>query len=267
MNYKIVFFDIDGTLTSEKDGSISSSTKNSIKALLNCGMKVVAATGRPYSMCNELMELGIETFITANGAYVKHKQSVIYKNPLNSEILRKVVLFAQEEKYGLSFYTEDLYVNDVTDKKMVSALEETLSIKNVPTRIKQLLYDEVYLVCLFADEPTVRKFNQKFPHLSCKRWHPYIVNVLDKDVAKSIAVSKVLEHFSISPSEAVAFGDGENDLDMLEIVGLGIAMGNSCEKLKEVANYVTRKSSEAGIEYALKKFGLIKEKHSNSTTI
>jgi HAD superfamily hydrolase (TIGR01484 family) len=77
MGYKIVFFDVDGTITHHEDGSISNNTKEAIKTLKNKGIKVVAATGRPFSMCKEIEELGIDTFITANGAYVKHNQEVI----------------------------------------------------------------------------------------------------------------------------------------------------------------------------------------------
>ncbi len=67
----------------------------------------------------------------------------------------------------------------------------------------------------------------------------------------------MLQYFDIDKSEAIAFGDGENDLDMLGFVGLGIAMGNGSEKLKEVADFVTNKSSEDGIEFALKTYGII----------
>jgi HAD superfamily hydrolase (TIGR01484 family) len=65
MDYKIVFFDVDGTITHHENGSISNNTKEVIKTLINKGLKVVAATGRPLSMCKEIRELGIDTFITA----------------------------------------------------------------------------------------------------------------------------------------------------------------------------------------------------------
>jgi HAD superfamily hydrolase (TIGR01484 family) len=79
MNYKIVFFDVDGTITHHNDGSIPESTKEAIKTLISKDIKVVAATGRPLSMCKEIEELGVDTFITANGGYVKHKQNVNIK--------------------------------------------------------------------------------------------------------------------------------------------------------------------------------------------
>jgi len=81
MDYKIVFLDVDGTITHHEDGSISNTTKEAIRALKDKGLKVVAATGRPLSMCDEIRELGIDTFITANGAYVKHNQEILHKWP------------------------------------------------------------------------------------------------------------------------------------------------------------------------------------------
>jgi hydroxymethylpyrimidine pyrophosphatase-like HAD family hydrolase len=84
-----------------------------------------------------------------------------------------------------------------------------------------------------------------------------VLNVLQEEVSNSIAILKVLEYFGVNNSEDIAFGDGENDIDMLELVGLGIAMGNGSEKLKKMADFVTKKSSEDGIAFALKKYGII----------
>jgi Cof subfamily protein (haloacid dehalogenase superfamily) len=257
MDYKIVFFDIDGTITNHEDGSISNNTKEAIKALKNKGIRVVAATGRPLSMCNKIRELGIDTFITANGAYVKHNQSVIHKVPIDKNIIQDVFEFANKESHGLSFYTEDFSMNGVKDINILKALKETLSLDDYPA-INPLIYnEEVYLMCLFATDDAIKKYISRFPQLIFKRWHPFVLNVLQEDVSKSSAIKKVLQYFDIDNSEAVAFGDGENDIDMLELVELGIAMGNGNEKLKKVADFVTKKSSEDGIELALKKYGII----------
>ncbi|WP_078433688.1 Cof-type HAD-IIB family hydrolase [Metabacillus halosaccharovorans] len=257
MSYKIVFFDVDGTITHHEDGSISSSTIKAIKTLKTKGIKVVAATGRPLSMCKELQELGIETFITANGGYVKHIQEVIHKVPIDKSIIQEVVEFAKTENSGLSFYSEEFSMNGVTEKEILTALKETLSLDEYPETNRFIHNEEVFLMCLFANDETVEKYIQKFPQLSFKRWHPYVLNVLQEDVSKSLAIVKTLEFFGIDKSEAVAFGDGENDVDMLELVGLGIAMGNGNEKLKNVADFVTKPSNKDGIDYALKKYGII----------
>ena len=68
---------------------------------------------------------------------------------------------------------------------------------------------------------------------------------------------KVLNYFNIDQSQAIAFGDGENDINMIELAGLGIAMGNGSDKLKNAADFVTKKSGEDGIEFALKKFKVL----------
>ncbi|WEG18870.1 Cof-type HAD-IIB family hydrolase [Alkalihalophilus pseudofirmus] len=257
MDYKIVFLDIDGTITNHEDGSISSKTKEAIKALKHKGLKIVAATGRPLSMCNEIRELGIDTFITANGAYVKHDDKVLHKVQMDKNIVREVVEYAKAENHGLSFYSENFYMNGIKDDNILRALKETLSLNHYP-EINQLFHnDEIYLMCLFADDEMLEKYIHKFPHLSFRRWHPFILNVLQEDISKSLAIFKTLEYFKIDKSEAIAFGDGENDIDMLELAGLGIAMGNGTDSLKKVADFVTLNSSEDGIAYALKKFGVI----------
>ena len=257
MDYKIVFLDVDGTITHHGNGNISNKTKEAIRTLKNKGLKVVAATGRPLSMCDEIRELGIDTFITANGAYVKNNQMVIHKVPMDKKVIQEVVEFSYIENHALSFYTEDFSMNGVKDTYILKALKETLSLNDYPPINKFIYNQEVFLMCLFATDETVEKYIHKFPHLTFKRWHPFVLNVLQEEVSKSLAVIKVLNYFGINKSEAIAFGDGENDIDMLELAGLGIAMGNGNEKLKKVADFITKKSSEDGIEFALKKYGII----------
>jgi Cof subfamily protein (haloacid dehalogenase superfamily) len=257
MNYKIVFLDVDGTITHHEDGSISQKTKEAINLLKNKGLIVVAATGRPLSMCSEIRELGIDTFITANGAYVKHHQEVIHKISMDRSVVQEVAEFSDKENHGLSFYTEGFSMNGVKETGILKALKETLSLNAYPEVNAQISQQEVYLMCLFANDETADKYIRKFPHLTFKRWHPFVLNVLKEEVSKSLAIFRVLEFFNLDKSEAIAFGDGANDIDMLELAGLGIAMGNGNGQLKKVADFVTKKSSEDGIEFALKKFGII----------
>ena len=94
--------------------------------------------------------------------------------------------------------------------------------------------------------------------LTFERFHGYVMNVLeDNKVSKLTAIQKVLDHLNICKSEAIAFGDGGNDIEMLQYVGLGIAMKNGNEELKKKADYVTKKSSEGGILFALEKFHVV----------
>jgi len=79
----------------------------------------------------------------------------------------------------------------------------------------------------------------------------------DTEASKSSAIIQVLDYYNICRSEAIAFGDGGNDIDMLDYVGLGIAMGNAEQELQDKADFITKKASEDGISYALQYFSVI----------
>ncbi|MGX1265967.1 Cof subfamily protein (haloacid dehalogenase superfamily) [Rossellomorea marisflavi] len=253
---KVIFFDIDGTLTHHEDGSIPSSTKDAIGELLERGIKVVAATGRPLSMCGKIQDLGIETFITANGGYGTDGDEVIFQSVLSTQTVEAVSSFAMESGHGLSFYTDSFSMNGIEERRTMPALFETLGLKEYPPVVEKM-EEEVFLMCLFAGDEPMHLYHKRFPELTFRRWHPFILNVLERDVSKSIAMKKVLDHFGLHPSEAMAFGDGGNDIDMLQLVGMGVAMGNAGAELKSVADFVTKPSGEDGIAFALGELGLI----------
>lgn len=256
--YKVVFFDVDGTLFSEVDRRIKESTREAVKCLMNKGINVVVATGRPYNMCGELEEMGIKNFISANGAYIKCEDEIIYKSVLSKETVINISEFAHENGNAVSYFTSSFTMNGLglNDPRVMQALDETLNITSYPETITSLM-DEIYCICLYANRDETTKFIKRFPHLKFVRFHSYVNNVLERDVSKLTAIKQVLAYLNLSKSEAIAFGDGGNDVDMLEYVGLGIAMGNGSDDLKATADFVTKNSSEDGIYYALKKMNIV----------
>ena len=85
-----------------------------------------------------------------------------------------------------------------------------------------------------------------------KRWHPFVVSVLQEEITKSVAILNVLNYFNIDHSEAIAFGDGENDIDMIELAGLGIAMGNGSDTLKALLILLRRNPVKTELNLPLK---------------
>ncbi|EJR39099.1 Cof-type HAD-IIB family hydrolase [Bacillus mycoides] len=257
--YKVVFFDVDGTLLSEIDRSMHESTKEAIQRLIDKEIHVVVTTGRPYSLCSQFKELGINTFISANGAHIKCADEVIHKSVLSSGIVHDISNFAELHGHSVSYFTEEFVMNGIAskDERVIRALNETLNLERYPDKVRNLS-EEIYCVCLYADEIEAQKFFERYPALTFERFHGYVMNVLeDSKVSKLTAIQKVLEHLKIWKSEAIAFGDGGNDVEMLQYVGLGIAMGNGGEELKTRADFVTKKASEGGILFALKKFNVV----------
>ncbi|GMK37010.1 haloacid dehalogenase [Paenibacillus sp. CCS19] len=257
--YEIVFFDVDGTLYSEVDRVIPESTKAAIKRLHEKGIKIVVATGRPHNLCGELVSLGIDTLISSNGALVKNQNEIIYRSVISQKTVHELSRFAELHGHGISYFTDSIAMNGigVEVQRVRNALAETLGLVDYPVTI-ETLPEEIYCICLYADEREAEKFIDHFPQLHFVRFHDYVMNVLESQVvSKSQAIQRVLDYYKIDVSQSVAFGDGRNDIDMLELVGLGIAMGNGDEVLKQQADFVTRKASEDGIHYALTQFGII----------
>ena len=96
-----------------------------------------------------------------------------------------------------------------------------------------------------------------FPGLDILRWHPAFVDIVAPGGGKDLGMDVILEHFGIDLSETMAFGDGENDLPMLRHAGIGVAMGNAEQMVKDEAGYVTGSVDEDGILTALEHFGLL----------
>jgi hydroxymethylpyrimidine pyrophosphatase-like HAD family hydrolase len=124
-------------------------------------------------MCEEIRGLGIDTFITANGGYVKHKNEVIHKNTMDRKVIQEVFEFAQKENDALSFYTEEFTMNGIENKNTLKALKETLSLNEYPGTAELTLSEEVFLMCLFANDESAQKYVSRFPNLTFRRWHPF----------------------------------------------------------------------------------------------
>ena len=143
-------------------------------------------------------------------------------------------------------------MNEIKTPKVQQALYETLGLLEFPPINSDTHLKEIYLLCLFADEVEIETYKTHFPKVHFKRWHPYIVNVLEEDVSKSVAIQKVLDYFGYTNKEAIAFGDGENDLSMFDC-GHAVAMGNAMDTVKAQADEITLDNNSDGIAVVIEK--------------
>ena len=95
------------------------------------------------------------------------------------------------------------------------------------------------------------------PRSEATRWNPLFTDVIPRGSSKSVGIDKMLEHFGIALDETMAFGDGGNDISMLQHAGIGVAMGNAGDEVKKVADYVTSSVDEDGVINALRHFGVL----------
>ena len=258
MNNKVVFFDIDGTLL-DHNKELPSSTKESIKQLQESGVYVAIATGRAPFMYEELRkELGIETFVSFNGQYVVFEGEVIYTNPLSKDKLIHLTDYSKKMEHPLIYMNAETMRANVEDHSFIH--ESLGSLNFVHPDLHPSFYNEseIYQTLLFCEEPHEDLYRESYKDFHFIRWHKYSTDILPFGGSKAIGIQRMIEKMNISKENVYAFGDGLNDLEMLSFVGTGVAMGNSHQELKKVANIITKDVSENGIQHGLELVGLIK---------
>jgi len=257
MNYKLVFFDIDGTLVNDQK-EIPSSTKKAIHSLKEKGINIMIATGRsPYHAALVADELGIDSMINFNGSYITYKGDVIYKQALLKQEIKKLYQFVSQHKLCLTYLGEKDYAT--SDKENPYYLQVFGNHTHWEATMDPLFFEknEVFQIFLHSPKEMDELFKQTFPHFDFIRWADFGMDVIPKHHSKALGIQKLTKLLSILPEQMVAFGDGENDKEMIEYVGMGIAMGNAHEELKPLANLVTSHVNKDGILNGLKKINLL----------
>jgi HAD-superfamily hydrolase, subfamily IIB len=257
MSYKIVFFDIDGTLVNEEK-EVPEDTVRAVRELKERGVEPVIATGRaPYFIRPLMDKLGIDSFVSLNGGYVAYKGETLYQNAIPMPHLEKLVELSARHGHGLVFEGEREFYANREDDPFIT--ESVLSLK-----VELPGYDpefwrksDVYQVFLHCESGDEALYESLKPDFTLIRWHDKAMDVLPGGGSKARGIAAMLERLGLAPDQAAAFGDGLNDKEMLEYVGFGVAMGNSHPELLPFADYVTTHVDDRGIRNGLIRAGLL----------
>ena len=109
----------------------------------------------------------------------------------------------------------------------------------------------------FDDEQARRLLYPVLKNVSYTRWHPYFLDIVPEGLSKSYGAARILERIGVTREECMAFGDGGNDIPIIEYAGIGVAMGNATDDVKAAADYVTDTVDEDGVVTALERFGVL----------
>lgn len=258
---KAVALDLDGTLLNSKK-EISEENKNILKKLSENGVEILIVTGRPYPITKKIAQsLDIPvTVICYNGARVMDLKTdeIIFEKVLEEKQVLKIIEFCRKNKKDLNLFQDDIwYVENLESEgtkyyKNNSKLEPKL--KSFDTfenfkMIKGIIIDEnKELGRVEKDLKSILGETIYYTYSQDK-----YLELLNKDVNKGATLKKVLESKGINISECIAFGDTHNDLEMLELVRMGVAMGNAHEVLKNKVQYITDSNDNNGVAKFLKK--------------
>lgn len=266
--FKLIVSDMDGTLLND-DKKVSEETKAAIEKLAHHGADFTIATGRIYPAAKIYSDdLGVKKpLICCNGAMIVDPvtDEVLYGRTISKAIGTAVIDIC--EAYGVYYHLYDK--NTIYSDRMerVIAYFNEFS-KNLPEKYKiktkvvestRALFDEteIYKIGIYYDNSeralAMRKALEAVPGASGFKSLETMYDVLAADTNKGIALKQLCQMLGLSLEEVVAFGDNENDLEMLEAAGYGIAMGNAEDFVKDVADHVADTNEADGVRLAIEK--------------
>ncbi|MDO4643381.1 MAG: Cof-type HAD-IIB family hydrolase [Cardiobacteriaceae bacterium] len=259
---KIIFFDIDETLYRKRSNYLPESVNYAIRALKKRGIIPAIATGRSLAAIPEkIHELSvaenIELFVTINGQYNQYRGQAIDAHCMERADIERFIALFQQHSWDYTFVGSEQMASSSANPRVCEALA-TIG----PFVVDADYYQRrpVYQILLFIDaeeEVHLNASGELAKGYHAMRWHPFSVDLLQATGSKARGIRAVCEKLGVSPSETMAFGDGENDVEMFKTVGYGVAMGDACPQLLAVADRQTGTVEEDGIYHALVQLGVI----------
>lgn len=257
----MVATDIDGTIL-PYDGEFHPAVLNCIKKLTNDGIKVVLVTGRMHSSTVPIAEkLGLNTpVISYQGGLIKTMDGeTLYQSNLSTEVAKDIINWGRQNNVHLNLYIDDkLYVEEDDEiikhyikGKFVNysvCSFDDLEIKNVNKLLAIDIHDPERVTSW------VEILKEKYPQLYIVKSTPYYCEIGSSDAKKSLSVEFLRKYWGLKKEEVLTIGDQNNDIDLVECGGIGIAMGNGTEELKACADYITDTCENDGFVKAIEKF-------------
>ena len=268
MKYKVLAFDIDGTLTNSKK-EITPATRTAIMKAAEQGCVIALATGRPVQgVADFVRELNFKDIggyvISLNGGYVLSckEGKVISQDLLPMEYYGQICDMAKEYGVTLLTYEGDDVITENPDDEYVQieARINKIEIRKVDDMKSHLTFS-IPKFLMVGDGEYMADVEQKVKpvfegKLDVYRSEPFFLEILPKGINKANALNALLQEVGATREELIAFGDGYNDLSMIEYAGMGVAMSNGNEIIKERADYIAPSNDEDGIVHVLEKFVL-----------
>ncbi|QCR34582.1 sugar-phosphatase [Nissabacter sp. SGAir0207] len=269
MAIELIAIDMDGTLLNPQH-EVTPAVKQAIAAARKQGVHIVLATGRPYiGVERYLMQLDLqhegEYCITNNGALVQRA--------INGECVSEVTLSFDDyllfeklsRELGVHFHAlthSTLYTanRDISRYTVHEANLTGMPLKYRP--VEEMDNTHTFPKVMMIDEPeTLDEAIRRIPDEIKARYTimksaEYYLEILNKRVNKGEGVKALAQQLNIPRENIMTLGDQENDIAMLEYAGLGVAMGNAIDKVKEAAQYITKNNTEDGVAHAINKFVL-----------
>lgn len=258
---KAVFCDVDNTLTSSKTRTIPASALEAIQKARNNGVKVFAATGRhtrTYEEGKILQGIALDGYVAVNGqlCYLPD-DTIIHKAVLDPQDVIVVLRLAQELNFACGLVeTDKLYLTKIDDN--VRFFHEMIKIPlPVVSSAEGAENRDVLSVAPYISCETEELILPYLNNSEIVRFNPYNCDVIPREGGKDVGMRAVLDYFGIPIEQAMAIGDGQNDISMLQAAGIGVTIGQCSPEVMAAADYHAPEADEDGIWHTFEKFGII----------
>lgn len=259
---KAIFFDVDGTLVSFRQKCLSDRLRSDLPALQARGIRIFICSGRAMQdLDNTGMLCGVrfDGYLTLGGQFCCDADGTVFRDEtISREDLRGAyeVLQANPDLCAIMEGNGETYLTQFNDR--ARELYEFLHTKPYPVRSPEwLLEEKIYQIAPLVLPEEERLLLDAMPGCGHTRWHPKGIDILPRGGGKGAAVRAAMERYGLVRDEVMAFGDGENDMSMMAQAGISVAMGNSSDEVKAMADYVTDGVEEDGVSNALRHFELL----------
>lgn len=263
MSTKALFFDIDGTLVPFGDREVPVEVVKALARVRTAGVKVFIATGRQMSWVDNLGELEVDGYVTANGAVclLPDKQTVVYKKCIPESDLLRLMKYSSCSPLSFVIIHSDGAIFATKHIPEVEEARKWLRLPPIPEHPigRKDCLDVVQLMAFgsTADREDSALFGSVLSDCEPTSWNDLFCDIIPKGSGKEVGISNLLDYFGLPMEESAAFGDGDNDCGMLRACGQGIAMGNGTAAAKQSADFVTTPDREDGILNGLSYLGLL----------
>lgn len=262
---KAVFFDIDGTILDRERGiaEITPSVASAMKKLQAEGNKIFIATGRPVAFIyKEILNFGFDGFVTSNGALVLAGNKVIFESNLSKDAVKKICATAEAENIN---YILESYPNNYLPRNFTAAENFCKKIGVDYTKfIRDFDLDKISVskIECITDRPDNENLDAVYKEIlstpGVTGWadpfHYKSTEIYSDKVSKATGILKMLEYLKIPVENSYAFGDGYNDIEMIQTVGTGIVMGTAKDELKKVGKYVVPGVHADGVAFGIENY-------------
>ena len=266
MAIKLVAIDLDDTLLNSSL-QIAQPCREAIRQVQDLGIMVTLATGRMYrSALPYAQQIKADLpLITYQGALVKNSfsEEVLYYRPVPEELTIEVMEYFQRAQVHFHTYIEDeLCLESMTEEGRAYANMARVEPRMVPDLLAAVREKQpLKIMAITENEKALLDMELELKShygklLNITRSKPHYLEVMDRSANKADALQVIAQHFGIDRSEVLAVGDSYNDLAMIEWAGVGVAMGNARDVVKDAADHVTKSNEEAGVAEALHRYVL-----------